>query len=80
MTQRIKQKDLDLQVERLNDLTNNKLGYTLGYAYGGIRLERKHNDSYGAIDVLPRTTKKEQYYLIVAYIHGIEIAQELANI
>lgn len=79
MTYRITQKDLDLQVERLNDLTNNKLGYTLGYAYGGVRLERAHKGLLGAIDILPRTTKKEQYYLIVAYIHGIEIAQELAN-
>ena len=79
MTQRITQKDLDLQVERLNDLTDNKLDYTLGYSNGGVRLERAHKGSLGAIDVLRRTTKKEQYYLIVAYIHGIEIAQELAN-
>ena len=54
---RISQKDLEDLVTVLNNRTGNKYDYDLGYAYGGVRLE-SHG---GSVDVLYRTTKREQY-------------------
>lgn len=58
-------------VERLNELSDNKYDYSLEYAYGGVLLAAKG----GSVSITHRTSKKEQYYLIVAYIHGMEVGK-----
>ena len=49
--------------------------YHLAGAYGGYELQQIMNDGGGVRDVLYSgyTTKKDLYYLICAYIQGIEI-------
>ena len=85
---RITMKQLELLVERLNDLTNSPLEYTnketkkanighyhLSGAYGGWILYRTCTDGGGVEDILHcgYVPKKELYNLIHAYIRGIEL-------
>lgn len=68
---RITIKDLEMQVNRINELTNSpKDYYTLEAAYGGYKLASKH----GSVDVTTGyRPKKDLYYEIVAFIKGLEV-------
>ena len=84
-----KLEDLKRLVNRLNEVTNSPREYmdketgntnvghfTLGQAYGGVRLERVVNEC-GAIDIpiaMGYETKKDAYRLINAYLTGIQEA------
>ena len=73
MKDRITQARLQLLVDHLNKMTDNKMDYSIGYAYGGARLE-SHN---GSRNVLTRGTKREQWELIHAMLKGIYTIQDL---
>jgi len=53
MSNRVTKEILDRQIEWLNTLTGGT--YSLGYAYGGLRLEAEA----GGRDVSPRGTKRQ---------------------
>jgi len=50
----------------------NKETYCLGWAYGGVRLER----AGGSVDVSPRGTKRDVWNYIGAMLDGIDAARE----
>ena len=49
--------------------------YVLDIAYGGYRLSQICNESGGERDITGRTTKRELYHRIHAYIAGYETAK-----
>ena len=69
MSERITQAKLDNLLEHLNNITDGE--FNLGYAYGGVMLERKN----GSVDISPRGTKRETYYWIHSFIDGFSFAQ-----
>jgi len=83
MAQRITEKDLEGAVERLNSIFGYKriyikskaeykgAAFSIGYAYGGARLEKYNKKGSGMSDVSPRGTKSETYDYIWAMIEGI---------
>ena len=71
---------LEERVERLNRITSENVVYNLGSAYGGWRLEII--DENHCIKSVPVGNgfyhpKKELYYLILAYIEGLETGWKL---
>lgn len=68
---RINNKDLEGQLEIINELTDGT--YTLDWAYGGVRLTKftapdRHS---GERDISDRFTKRELYEFMRAFIKGI---------
>lgn len=72
MSDRITKERLASLVEHLNKMTNNKVGYSIDYSYGGARLVDKDHR-----DILNRTTKAVQFDLIHAMLKGIYVMQDL---
>jgi hypothetical protein len=60
---RIKKSNLECQVRVLNRITEGN--YSLGWAYGGVRVERAN----GSIDVTERGSKREVYAMLRGMIH-----------
>jgi len=60
---RIKKSDLESQVRLLNDVTGDD--YSLGWAYGGVRVHRANE----SIDVTWRGSKREVYAMLGGMIH-----------
>jgi hypothetical protein len=58
---------LDRAVDRLNKRIPG-MDFSIGYAYGGARLERRD----GSVDISPRGTKRETLTYIHAMIAGID--------
>lgn len=74
---KINMSDLRYLLENLNNITkNDKYPYTLYIAYGKYGLDKIVNDGGGTKTIIPLTTKKELYNLIIAIIKGIEIEKE----
>jgi hypothetical protein len=85
---RITEKDLERIVLTLNTLTDSPIAYfgenrkvnighfCLDWAYGGVQLKRVVTESGGVTLIFPcgYVTKKDLYWLIDAYITGIELA------
>jgi len=84
---RITERMLELQVDRLNELTGSPMAYfdeatkkinighhTLSGAYGGWQLQRVTSDGGGVEALLSHghIPKRELYNLITSYISGIE--------
>mgnify|MGYP001568995006 CR=1 FL=1 len=69
--ERITKAHLDRVVTLLNRLVPGE-DYSIGYAYGGVKLE-SHQESW---DVSPRLSKGELYQWMQAYRQGIEVAQD----
>ena len=78
---RITEKDLDIAVERLNELTGNPIKgilkdrYILSASYGGWRLDQLTEDKSGTIRTVSgcgHISKRELYEWIQAYMSGIE--------
>ena len=68
---------LDRAVDRLNERITG-MDFSIGYAYGGARLERRA----GSVDVSPRGTKREILTYIHAMLQGVDslaIKQMLAE-
>ena len=63
--------ELDKAVELLNKRLPG-LDFSIGYAYGGARLERRA----GSVDVSPRGTKREILAYVHAMIEGIDTARQ----
>ena len=63
-------KELESICERLNQDTGGAYDFSLGYAYGGVRLERKG----GSVDVSPRLTKGELKTYMHAFLDGLTYA------
>ena len=89
MPNRITEKDLEMVLLHLNDLTNNPINYWkddetlehneghfyIEYAYGGCRLSQLCKQ--GARDISPfRGTKKQIYTFIQAMITGIQFYKD----
>lgn len=55
--------DLESQVRLLNDVTGGS--YSLGWAYGGVRVERAD----GSIDVTERGSKPAVYAMLRGMVH-----------
>ena len=90
MANRITDKDLENVVARINRITNSPLeaytkdengkfrantgNYHLSYAYGGVELQRMHNEAGGVTTPLNtgHVTKRELYNLMQAYINGLQ--------
>ena len=49
--------------------------YVLDYAYGGVRLGQLCNESGGQRDITVRGTKREVYYMMHAFLRGLEAAE-----
>jgi hypothetical protein len=60
---RIKKSDLESQVRLLNNVTGDD--YSLGWAYGGVRVERANE----SIDVTWRGSKRDVYAMLGGMIH-----------
>ena len=74
---RINNKDLEGQLEIINELTDGT--YTLDWAYGGVRLTKftapdRHS---GERDISDRFTKRELYEFMRAFIKGIHAINDL---
>lgn len=52
----------------INKATGNTHDFTIGHAYGGVRLERKG----GSVDVSPRLSKGELRAWMHAFLEGID--------
>lgn len=65
----MKIKDLNNKIEQLNDVTNNKFGFTLESSYGAYKLASHR----GSVDVFSvgLTTKKNLWYHIDTFINGL---------
>ena len=65
------------ELQLLVDMINRRLGlnddqaFTLGYAYGGVRVERAR----GSVDVSPRGTKAETASYLHAFLDGVDHAR-----
>tara|TARA_R110002020_G_scaffold221767_2_gene429936 strand:- start:52 stop:378 length:327 start_codon:yes stop_codon:yes gene_type:complete len=59
----IKKADLEKQVRLLNSITEGN--YSLGWAYGGVRVERAD----GSIDVTERGSKQAVYAMLRGMVH-----------
>ena len=84
---RITQKDLEYQIDRINEVTsspmasytkNGKLksnvgNYHLDYAYGGVKLSRMVNENGGIVNISRNGygTKKELYNWMQAFLTGM---------
>ena len=77
MSSRINQKDLEGQLEVINNLTDGT--YIFNWAYGGVRLcKYTAPDRHGGQrDISDRGTKRELYEFMRAFIKGIETANDL---
>ena len=87
---RITEKDLNILVARLNELTGSPTTYfgedrktnidhfCLDYAYSGVQLQRVCNHSGGVSTFFNTgyTTKKDLYNLIHAFIDGYKMSKE----
>ena len=74
---RINNKDLEGQLEIINELTDGT--YTLDWAFGGVRLTKftapdRHS---GERDISDRGTKRELYEFMRAFIKGIHAINDL---
>ena len=74
---RINNKDLEGQLEIINELTDGT--YTLDWSYGGVRLTKftapdRHR---GERDISDRFTKRELYEFMRAFIKGIHAINDL---
>jgi hypothetical protein len=69
-------KDLETFVELLNKGTDNLYDFSIGHAYGGVRLERKA----GSVDVSPRLSRGELYEWMSAFAAGLDHATEVGYI
>lgn len=76
---RITQKDLERQVNTINELTDNPKGYEKGsyildYAYGGVKLAKIVNDAGGQTNISNGGygTKRELYNFMNGFILGLE--------
>jgi len=96
MTQRINQKDLEILVNKINRLTNSPMSYCdkvieqpfkanighyyLDWAYGGVKLERVHNEQGGCITVSTGGygTKRALYQWMTAFISGLSNQEQQA--
>jgi hypothetical protein len=91
---RINKKDLETQVEILNEMTGNALKawertgdglranigtYVLDWAYGGVRLSQITGESGGQRDITGRATKAETYWRILAFRNGLLAQAMLAE-
>lgn len=65
--QRVTEAELQALVNRLRQMTG--YDYSLGFAYGGVRLEK----DMGSIDVSPRLSKREMYEWLHAFLHGLQV-------
>ena len=85
---RITQKDVDYQLKRLNDLTNNPTStwengkHTIGNIhtvgqYGYTTIMQTVNDGGGTRDLASGLTKREAYQWIRAAIEGIYLKNKL---
>ena len=90
MSNRIKLDDLRYLCARLNEVTNspkepwtrgedkklraNVGNYHLGQAYGGVQLQRMHNEGGGITTPIPMgyETKRDAYNMIQSYLWGLE--------
>jgi len=86
---RISKKDLERQIQYLNQLTGSPLepyakegdkfkpqkgNYHLYQAYGAYGLDRMSSDEHGGVErVFGLGTKKELYAEICAFVRGIEV-------
>ena len=86
---RITQKDLEVLADRINEVTGSPMAtytktdkppykanignYHLSYAYGGVKLERMHNEGGGVqtISTDGYGTKRELYNWMQAFLSGI---------
>lgn len=68
-------KELEEFVEFLNKETGNLYDFSIGYAYGGARLERKG----GSVDVSPRLSKGELREWMSAFAAGLDYATEVGH-
>ena len=85
MTNRVTEKDLNIIVSRLNQLTGygrspdySVIGsYTIDYAYGGVSLHKYCNEHGAVSDVFRcgHIPKRDLYHRICAYIDGIEAGE-----
>lgn len=86
---RITDKHLDVLCDRLNRLTNSPMkpyldgkaqvgNYYVSHAYGGVCLDRMHNDGGGVTTPLSggHIPKRELYNLMQAFIAGLETAKQ----
>ena len=66
---RVTKKQLENKVKQLNDVTNDKYGFTLESSYGAYKLA-SHN---GSVDVFSvgLVSKKELWYHIDTFIEGL---------
>jgi hypothetical protein len=74
MKDAITKKQLDHYVAILNNQLPNA-DFSVGYAYGGARLEAKN----GSRDVSPRRTKRDVYEFIAAMLVALDYHNELLN-
>ena len=58
--------------DQLNKGTSQRYDFSIGHAYGGVRLER----NAGSVDVSPRLTKGELHEWLLAFIAGLDYATE----
>ena len=84
---RITQKDLEMLVARINELTGNpekpwngncvaNIGnYHLSYAYGGVKLHQMVSDGGGVRDVLSTgyTTKRDLFNHLHTFLSGLNL-------
>jgi hypothetical protein len=70
---RITQGHLERQVDILNSMTGG--GYVLGWAYGGVRLEKDN----GSRDISPRGTKRQVSEYVTTVIQVLSQEQKRQN-
>ena len=61
--ERVTKQDLEQAVRLLNIITSED--YSLGWAYGGVRVERANE----SVDVTRRGTKREVYAMLLGMLH-----------
>ena len=66
---RVIQKDLENKIKQLNDVTNNRYGFTLESSYGAYKLASHR----GSVDVFSvgLVSKKDLWYHIDTFITGL---------
>ncbi len=69
MTTRTTNDNLEALADIINARTKNQYDFTIGHAYGGVRLERKG----GSVDVSPRLSMGELREWMHAYLDGIDL-------
>tara|TARA_B100001013_G_scaffold342032_1_gene267397 strand:- start:473 stop:745 length:273 start_codon:yes stop_codon:yes gene_type:complete len=65
--ERVTKQDLERAVQLLNDVTCED--YSLGWAYGGVRVERANE----SVSVTRRGTKREVYAMLLGMLHVAEL-------